>query len=634
MSYLYLDFETRSTVDLKKVGLYVYAHHPTTKIVCFGLAVDEDPIFVYSKEIELFDMLHLWHDPSVTIVAHNAPFEREMLRACGFNLPWSRFVDTAALAARMALPRKLEAVAEALKLEEQKDVTGHKIMLRLARPKGGWSDDEFWEEEDRPADFAALREYCRQDVLVMREIHRRLLPLSATERRLYELTGEMNDRGVPVDLASVPLALEVLEKSTVEEVAEFKRLAGGHPVKSYKKVAEALGLENMRKVTVRNAIRDPTLSPEVRRACEIFKKLARSSPAKLKAFQQRASADGRVRGALIYGGAERTTRWSSGGVQLHNMPKGLGEGTDTVFDALAAGCLELCYDDPVGTIAEALRGFLVGPFYVGDFAQIEARSLNWFAGQADMLDLFREKKDPYLFMARKIAGKDSIGKNDADPRFPPGVTWRFIGKTTVLGAGYGLGWAKFQRTLDEIYDVQLDEAFCMRVIETYRMTSHHVVAWWAKLEKGFTQVVTLNEPRLQVDSRIAMGNIVVEGLRYAYIELPSGRRLYYAEPEMTVDGIRYWGRDIYLGGKWNRVTTYGGKLAENIVQAFSRDVMAEAMIRLDAKGFPLLLTVHDEIVSEKKGLLSDFHDTMMVTPSWAEGLPIDVETFETHRYRK
>jgi DNA polymerase len=667
VTLLYLDFEMRSTLDLKKVGVYAYARHPTTEILCTGWAVDDGEVEVEPGPDVPYRVEQMLKRPDVTVVAHNAQMEREVLRAHSFDLPWERFIDTAALGARMALPRKLELLAHALKLDQQKDMAGNRVMLRLSRPKGGYGGDEdeeaeFWEEEERPEDFAALLAYCRDDVSVMREARRRLLPLSSTEGRLYALTGRMNDRGVAVDLAAVPPALALLEAATSAGEAEFKAITGGPGVKSYKKAAEALGLPNVKKVTVRNALRHKNVTVKVKlpstvggpdrfvvrrypptgdfppsalRAFEIFKRLARSSPAKLRAFQNRASADGRVRGALIYGGAERTTRWSSGGVQLHNLPRGLGEATDLAFDALNAGLIELLYDDAVGTIAEALRGFLVGPFLVGDFAQIEARSLNWFAGQSDIIALFAAKKDVYCFTASKIYGRE-ITKSSTDPKLPPGVSPRFIGKTTELGAGYGIGSEKLQRQLDEVFDIQIDMDFAAKIVSTYRSTHSRVVQWWETLQNGFTRVVMRNLPRIQVDAKVAMGNVVVGGLRYAYIELPNGRRLYYAEPEMTADGVRYWGRNIYKGGKWDRVSTYGGKLAENVVQAFSRDVMADAMLRLDAAGYKLLLTVHDEIIAEDDGahLLANFKDIMLCTPSWAEGLPIDVEVFQTRRYRK
>lgn len=660
---IYLDFETRSELDLRKVGVHAYAHHYSTEVNCTGWAVDDEEVRVEAGfSAALKD--RLWNRKDI-IVAHNAMMEREMINAklC-LQLPWSRFVDTAALAARMALPRGLDALSRALRLSETKDMAGHRVMMKLARPKKRASEDEeaeFWDEEEKPEDFTSLLEYCRQDVAVMREIHRHLLPLSETEQRLYELTGKMNDLGIAVDLRSVPPALGVLDTATREELAEFSHLTGGATPKSYVRVAKALGLPNTKKPTIRNAIRhgfvetkveiEPdvwkvrrypevgTFPKTVIRACELFKKLARSSPAKLRAMQLRASQDSRVRGVLIYSGAERTQRWSSGGVQAHNMPKGLGDHTDTAFEALHTGCLDLLYDDVPGTVANMLRGFIIAPpgkrLLVGDFAQIEARGLNWLAGQQDMVDLFAKRGDPYIHMASKIAGHP-VKKGDTDPRFPVGVDWRFIGKQTVLGAGYGLGWKKFQRALDEVFDVQLPDDLCMQTIYAYRQASPHVCAWWDKLQKGFEYAVLRDVARVQVDPRIAMGNVRVGGLRYAYVELPSGRRLYYAEPEMSVDGVRYWGRNIYKGGKWDRVHTYGGKLAENVTQATSRDLLAHAMLNLDAAGFPLILQVHDEVVCEadERHLLNDMKNIMLQTPGWAAGLPVDAECFETRRYRK
>lgn len=274
-------------------------------------------------------------------------------------------------------------------------------------------------------------------------------------------------------------------------------------------------------------------------------------------------------------------------------------------------------------------------FLVGDYAQIEARTLNWFAGQQDIVDLFAKKEDVYSYTASAIYGR-KIDKKSEDPKLPPGVTPRFVGKVTELGAGYGLGWMKFQRQLDEVFDVQIDSEFAMRIIAVYRQTHRHVCAWWEKLQKGFEYAVARDVARVSVDSRIAMGNVRVGGLRYAYIELPSGRRLYYAEPEMTADGVRYWGRNIYKGGKWDRVGTYGGKLAENVTQATSRDLLAHAMLNLDAAGFPLILQVHDEVVCEvdERHLLNDMKNIMLQTPGWASGLPVDAECFETRRYRK
>lgn len=644
---LYLDFETRSPLDLRKVGVYNYA--AAAEIICTGWAVDDGPVRCEAGFPPEVGALFALADQ---VVAHNAGFEREILRAAGVAahaVRWEKWIDTAALAARMSLPRKLEHLAAALHLGEQKDMAGHRVMMRLSRPKKGFVPDEcdtdvaFWGEDERPADFATLREYCAQDVEVMRACHRRLPALGPQEARLYALTGRMNDAGVAVDLGAIPPALAALTSSSAAGVARFKELTGGPGLRSYARAAKALGLSDMQKPTVRRALRGCPTTPgweksnamltgpvddRLHEALTLFTRLARSSPAKLTALQRRASADGRIRGSLIYAGAERTTRWSSGGVQLHNLPRGMGEKTDQAFEALEVGALDLLYDDPVGTVAEMLRGFFYEEpgLLVGDFAQIEARALAWMAGQADLVAAFAKGEDTYAMMASRIYGRTITKKKDPAERF--------MGKVVVLGCGYGMGWEKFQTFCSDVHDIDLSVDDAMRIIATYRQVNHRVVAWWKRLGDAFAFTVGQKKERVQVDSRIVMGMTTVGGVEYAWIQLPSGRKLYYAEPAIGKKGVEYWGRNIYKGGKWDRVGTWGGKIAENITQATSRDVMAEAMLKLDAEGFKLLLSVHDELVAVDNGRVEDFRTIMTTVPAWATGLPVDVEIFQSRRYRK
>ena len=210
------------------------------------------------------------------------------------------------------------------------------------------------------------------------------------------------------------------------------------------------------------------------------------------------------------------------------------------------------------------------------------------------------------------------------------------GPIIAHNCGYGMGWSKFQSMLDEIYDVRIGAAFAMQVVETYRATAPAIPAFWKRLEAAFRRAVATKAARVAVQPGLACGTLTQGGLLFAYIELPSGRRLYYAEPEVVGDDIKYWGRNIYAGGRWDRVGTWGGKLTENVVQAAARDVMAEAMLRLDRAGAKLLLTVHDEIIAEDDGVMDidTFRALMVECPAWAPGLPVDVETFKTVRYRK
>lgn len=640
MNYLFVDLETRSELDVKKVGPYVYAEHPSTELLCAAWALNQNGIGVWVPGVN--DAAALPQTPGLTFVAHNADFEREVLAAkVNPFFGSASWLDTAALAARMGLPRDLESLGDFF--GQPKDVEGARVMQQLAKPRRPSRDNpaKWWTPETKPEAFVRLYKYCRQDVVVLRLLFERLLPLDPMEAEVHRLTESMNRRGIRVDLEAIPKAQRVIHDASVHLAQRFRELTG-HPVKSYARVAQALGLTDVRKPTVRNALRAPGTPPEKQEALRIYQTLARSSTAKLQALARRTSGDGRLRGALVYCGAERTGRWSSWGVQLQNFPRGLGPLTETAFQALDAGVLGEVFTgmerphperplDAVGTVAEMLRGFLRGPFLVGDLAQIEARALAWLARERDLVQLFRAHGDPYCTMASRIYGRDITKQDKAE---------RFMGKQVVLGAGYGLGARKFRGMLDEVYDIAIDEPFARRVVTTYRRANPFIVGFWGRLERAFRFATTNRSKRIQVMAdnetpQLFMGVGQVGGVLYTFIELPSGRRMFYANPRVSADGtLHYFGRDLYRGGAWGEVKTYGGKLAENVTQAVSRDLLAAAMLRLDKAGFPLVATVHDEVVAEGKDRLDEFARLMTEAPSWAGGLPIEAECFITERYRK
>lgn len=643
MTKLYLDFETRSEVDLPACGAYVYADHPSTKILCAAFAVEDGPVelisygnLCLSRETVLDTGFGgMLVSPDTVIVARNAEFERNMIRGVlGLDLPASKFICTAAQSARAGLPRSLEASGAVLGTDEQKDaVTGRRVIMKLCKPRRPSKDnpDLFWEPHTAREDFQALYEYCIQDVRTDREIHKSLPPLTASEQAIWELTVSMNDRGVKVDTEAVPLALAAAAAETQRLAARWYEVTGvehGSVVAG----AEAVGLPNLRAATVRKAL-EGDLDPHVREALEIRQEVAKSSLAKLQAFLDRTSADGRIRGNLVYSGAERTARWSGYGVQPQNFPRGsLSEGDmEAAFNGLHAGTSTPSLDD----LSSMLRGFFVGPFVTGDYAQIEARGLAWLAGQEDLVATFDRGEDVYCQMASAI-WNTTVRKGDKDPI--SGVDMRFVGKTAVLGCGYGLGADKFRRSLDENFSVTVSEAFAQKVIQAYRSRYAKIPQLWYRLEDAFRYAIRVNAKRLTHPGLrgLCVGVRQIAGRTFASITLPSGREMLYFDPKVSSDNrISYIGRNIYAGGRWERVETYGGKLTENVVQALSRDVMAEALVRLDMAGFPLVLTVHDEAVAEcGPERLAEFERLMAQRPLWAPDLPIAVECGAMARYRK
>lgn len=665
MSLLFLDFETRSEADLPSVGAYRYAADPTTEILCAAIAVDENDATLAAWDQSGFEELI----QDSTIVAHNAEFEKSIIRHClGIDLRIDRFIDTAAMSARMSLPRKLEEVAKFFGLDTEAKDAGKKAIQSLSKPRRPTRKDpsKWVSREARPDLYAALEARCVQDVELTRQIYNLLVKMDESERQIWQVTIEMNERGLLIDRPSIELAHPILEREEAPLLVEFERLAGCK-LKSYVKLAARCGLPDVGKSTVRKALRGETIrweeeidgekrsfstvvtDPEVKRILSIYQGLNKSSISKLDAMLDRMLADDRVRGSFTYCGAERTGRWSANGIQPQNFPRGLGEQADLVFKsmpqpellaALFEGCPRPSPEPPLtitSTISNALRGFIMAPpgktLLVGDLSQIEARTLNWLAGQEDTVRLFATGGDPYCAMASKIYGRE-VTKKQKDERF--------MGKQAVLGAGYGLGPGGFQFMLDETYDVQVTEEFAKKVVYAYREASPKVVAFWERLEKGLVHVVAGKVAKVRVTRNIWMGVEEIGDVLYAWIQIPSGRKLYYAAPSLTSGprgpAVRYYGRDRFSKG-WTDVKTYGGKIAENVTQALSRDVMAEAMLRLKASSFELIGTVHDEIICEEqeKGvedLAKAFHMIMVEIPTWAPGLPLEAEIFTSRRYRK
>jgi DNA polymerase len=649
MSLFFLDFESRSEVDLPSVGAYRYAEDPSTELICAAYASDDAEVGLWRPKEEPNEILVASLFPNTVFVAHNAEFEKSMLREIlHIDLPIDRFIDTAAMSARMSLPRKLEDLAHFFGLDTSAKDEGKKAINALSKPRRPTkSDPSKWTtREARPDLFEMLDARCKQDVDLTRTIYHKLLELEAKEREIWQVTIAMNERGLLIDRDSIPVAHALLEADEAPQVEEFLRIAGCK-VKSYARVAERCGLPDVRKPTVRKALRDPKTPPDVHRILSIYQALSKSSVAKLDAMLDRMNGDARVRGSFVYCGAERTARWSASGIQPQNFPRGLGGETELAFRALHSGLLPTLFEgcprpspEPplsvTSTIANILRGFIVAPpgkvLIVGDLAQIEARSLNWLAGQEDTIQLFATGGDPYCAMASRIYGRE-VTKKQKDERF--------MGKQAVLGAGYGLGANGFQFMLDDTYDVQISEEFAKQVVTAYREASPKVVAFWKRLNDGFVHAVAAKKERVRVTRNIWTGYTEIAGVPYAYIEIPSGRKLYYATPELVSTprgpAVAYFGRDRYSKG-WGPVRTYGGKIAENVTQAFSRDVLAGGMLRLAAE-FDLTGTVHDETIAETtpdniEDKIQRFHDLMTQGEPWAEGLPLECEVFVSARYRK
>lgn len=663
---LSIDFETRSALDLRKVGVHVYATHPTTDIWMLAYAFDDEGVQVWYPGQMFPERLCLHVLAGGEIRAWNAQFERILWREVltprhGFPLPaLEQFHCTMVEASAMALPRSLEKAAAVLRVKNRKDAKGYALMLRMCRPRRVEEDGTvvWWDEPER---VDRLAEYCMNDVRAERDVAKRTRRLSERERELYLLDQRVNDQGVLLDLELVEAAHRMAAQATEEANAELSRLTGGEVMGVTKRDAllkwlqdKGLDAEDVTKATVRDLLASDAPGDTSRAVLEIRKSAARSSVAKLDSMLRSHGTDGRARGLLVFNAAS-TGRWAGSRIQPQNFPKGeLPKGTDveTLLEAILAGYTAEVAEvaPPLVAISSTLRNMLVASpghdLMSADFKQIEARVTAWIAEQNDLVEAFVKGKPIYEEMAADIY-KVPVSRV-ANPSKE-----RDVGKFTVLGCGYGMGAKKFREQLKEQTGIVLakekgkrgkvirDEA--KEAVDAYRARNSRIVKFWREIERAALSAVA-TPGRVTRCGRRGCIRFVVRG-QFLWCVLPSGRPLAYPLPRIEMRktpwgekkaSVVYSGTNAYTR-RWEPIVAYGGLLTENVVQAMSRDVMAEAMLRHDAAGYPLVLTVHDEIVAdvpEGHGSLDEFLRLSAERPEWALDLPIAVEGWQGRRYRK
>lgn len=669
---LSIDFETCSLVDLRRAGVYTYAEHPSTRVLCMAWAFNDDPVEVW-RIGQPFPARVLQHVVNAGRVrAWNAAFEitiwnKVLLPQIGaggeYALSVAQVRDTMAQAAYYGLPLSLDMAAPAAGVRVHKDKDGHALMMRMCRPRTTDCNGlPVWWHETDPRKFDRLCAYCAQDVEVERQIAKTLPDLPARELAVWQLDQRMNAFGVGVDYDFVD-SLKALALEAAQGVnATIHRLTGGkiHSVTSVSRLLDFLRqhgypYDDLRKSTVAQRLEELEAAGATgleRDLLDLRADGAKTSAAKLDAMLAASTTRqgvGRVRGMLQYYGAFRTGRWAGRLIQLQNMPRGtldktlLRAAADMVAARAPAHMVEMCFGPPMAVVSSLLRSCLTAPegrkLVAADFAQIEARVLPWLAGEQAVLDVFRSGGDVYVQAAAPIFGR----------HFPPGHRYakndipdheRQIGKVAVLALGFGGGCGAFQ-TMASTYGVKVSDAEADAIKEKWRAANPNIVQLWRDLDAACRKVLRSGGRLIE-----PVGAFLKVGMwgRHMVIVLPSGRALFYRDAKLVIeDGaetITYMGVHQYTR-KWERLRTYGGKLAENVTQATARDVMAEAMLRLSREhpDMDLILTVHDELLAEADDEVADaklaaMQAVMNTPPTWAPGLPVGSDGWVGKRYRK
>lgn len=670
----------------KAVGLEVYARHPSTKVFC--LAWDKN---LWWPWMPVPPHLRQHVESGGILAAWNSEFEywiwREVLAA---RLGWpelrlEQLTDGTPRARAWSVPGKLETCAEVMQLVVKKDKEGERLMKIFSWPRNPTKTNPrlVTSAADSPVEAAKYGQYCLRDVEVETGLARVLPELPEFEKQVWAVDQRINVRGIPVDVEAIEHAAELLRQAERVLNAELNTLTAGevpkHSVHAKLRAwcnERGAELADMTADTLRDAVKGE-LTPEVRRAIEIRQSLSAVSTKKVWAFRNRMTR-GRIHGQFVYCGADRTGRWAGFGIQPHNFPRGdpdwTPEKTEEFLTDIACRdyhAINAKWGDPLVALKNSLRGLIKAKpgyrFLCGDFSAIEAVVLAVLAGEEWRLDVFRGDGKIYEASASAITGNalstyEAYKKANPKKHHPD----RALGKVAELASGYGgsVGaWLNFGA--DKFFTPERCEehrekweSFCQWMrskgrdeptlqdyaiklqVKAWRKASPNIVKFWAGLEDA--ALAAIYEPGVKFKYR-DISYVVEDGTLYC--QLPSGRRLAYHQVHIVPgkfggDAVGYYGYNTNaekgpLG--WVPLNTYGGKLVENTVQAVARDLLANALLKIEAINYDTVLHVHDEACAEMligRGTLEEMIEAMLDFPDWAKHYPLRVEGWSGDRFRK
>ena len=644
MRVLHLDIETYSSAPLPKCGVYRYCDAPDFEILLLSYAFDDAPVVTVDMacgETLPDAFLHALEDANVLKIAHNAAFERVCFsKHLGHWLDPAQWRCTMVMAWYQTLPGKLADVAVALnvtekKMEEGKDLIRYFSMpCKATKTNGGRTRNL---PRHAPEKWATYKAYNAQDVETERAVYKALLhhALPEHEWALYALDQRINDRGVRVDRLLVKNAMAVdlaFSQQAFQRAQELTRLENPGSVSQLK--AWLADMDMPMESLSKRIVQEKAAGAEgiVKELLELRLELSKTSVKKYESMARCICKDGRVHGLLQFGGASRTFRWAGRLVQAQNLPQNHLPDLNLARDIVRSGDeeqLELLFGSVPNTLSELIRTAFIPRdgcrFIVADFSAIEARVLAWLAGEEWVLEEFRGKGKIYEATASRMfhIPQETIVKGH------PNYEYRQKGKQATLSCGYGGGVGALKAM-----GAKMPEEEMQPLVDAWRAANPHIVRFWNALGNAVSEVI-------EKHNSVRVGKVVVyrkEG--HMLIRLPGGRDLCYLSPRFVTN--RFGSRGIgYLaagaGGKMELQETFGGKIAENCTQAIARDLLAHAMLNLEAAGYPIVFHVHDEAVMEVpigQGSVEEACRVMAIQPDWARDLPLRADGDEMTYYKK
>ena len=642
MKRISIDLETYSSVDLGKSGVYKYAESEDFEILLFAYSLNDEKVQVIdlaSGEIIPEEILSALNDESVEKWAFNANFERVCLsRFLGKRLKPQGWHCTMIWSAYLGLPLSLEKVGEVLKLDKQKLNEGKALIRYFSIPCKPTKNNDMRERNLPHHDlkkWSTFKEYNQRDVETEMAIKKKLsaFPMPHSEWENYWIDQNINDRGILIDGVLVDSAIkfdEILRYENMDRAIELTGLENPNSPLQLKEWLNKKGLEidSLAKKDVESALKNT--EGDIKEVLELRQELSKSSVRKYDAMKNVKGKDNRARGLIQFYGANRTGRYSGRLIQVQNLRRNNLKDLDLARSLVKNRdyeTMEILYESPSDILSQLIRTAFIAKedtrFIISDFSAIEARVLAWLAGEQWVLDAFENGEDIYCRTASRMFGVP-VEKHGVNGHL------RQKGKIATLACGYqgALGALKAMGGIE----MGLSEDELQSIVDSWREANPNIVSLWWDIDSVVKRVV-------KTRTKEEYKNLVISYEKgILFIELPSKRRLAY--PKAKIGMNRFGGESvvyegIVVGNKWDKIESYGGKFVENIVQAIARDILAEAMMRLEKKGFNIVMHIHDEVVIESdSSSIEEINEIMSLVPNWAPGLILDADGFESKFYKK
>lgn len=634
---LNIDIETKSGNEIK-YGVRKYVDSFDFEILLFAYSIDGGEVEVvdFTKGLDVPLEVNLaLTDPSVTKIAFNASFERTCIaKSMSLSLPAEQWRDTMIWGMELGLPASLEQMAKYLKVPQQKDTEGKRLIRKYCIPR---KDGTFCDEYDSE-DWQLFKSYVAQDVRTEMSIAEELAPypIADSEWELWALDQNVNDRGVGIDMDLVRAALLLDEETSAVAKEQLKTLTGLDNPNSVMQLKKWLGeqglqVQSLGKEQVTEILADAETPNLVREALLLRQATSNSSIKKYDMLNNATCRDERIHGILQFYGATRTGRWAGRLLQVQNLPRGSLKPHElaTARDFVKTNdmeALDMIWGDVPEVLKSLIRSALIPSdgheFIVSDFSAIEARVIAWLAGETWVLDTFREGHDIYKATANQMFHLGGVDKVDK--------AMRQRGKVATLALGYQGGTGALQAMGALKMGIKEDEL--QGLVNAWRTANPNIVKFWRRVEAAAKRA-------LEFGTKVSLRGTGISFYvrdHFLMIGLPNGRSIAYANATLEEGRIRYEGKSM-ASSTFQKLDTYGGKLVENIVQATARDVLAESMLRLEKLGYKIVAHVHDEVILDvPKGVtnIDEINEQMAINPEWTDGLPLSAAGFRSDFYMK